>query len=312
MRKICLISLVSIMMLSWMQSCAPMVAYIEMEKKISPERELDFSNKKIALLENIDASGSDSLFISSLSNGISKAIEEHYSYPEKSLPVFAVENNGIDIESNSGLLAYAALTSSDILIMVEDYLPGNFSVKSVDEKIYRNGVFYMQKDVTLPYTVKYTVFDADKMQVLYKDTYSDTLSWKIASNNEITDLNAVSKVGDNLYPALEKSSYTWISSMLPTWVSDARIVYVYDSEQWINAYENARVFKWKEAIDIWIGLADSKNDMKAAAAAFNVAVALEVTGEYELADKWLQYSLQRYDLGTQDTLAAVIAKDRKS
>jgi hypothetical protein len=56
------------------------------------------------------------------------------------------------------------------------------------------------------------------------------------------------------------------------------------------AYNHALAFAWDEAMKIWMELVKGDNAKEVACAAFNMSVACEMQGNFELAQKWLDLS----------------------
>jgi hypothetical protein len=73
----------------------------------------------------------------------------------------------------------------------------------------------------------------------------------------------------------------------PQWKQEQYSLYYFDSEAWYDAIYKAEAFDWKGAIDIWIGLLQTNNTLKRACASYNIATASYMSGDYELAVKWL-------------------------
>ena len=73
----------------------------------------------------------------------------------------------------------------------------------------------------------------------------------------------------------------------PQWKQEQYSLYYFDSEAWYDAINKAEAFDWKGAIDIWIGLLQTNNTLKRACASYNIATASYMSGDYELAVKWL-------------------------
>ena len=69
-----------------------------------------------------------------------------------------------------------------------------------------------------------------------------------------------------------------------------------DAPEWEEAYELAADFRWTEAIDKWMEVVESRNPKKSAFAAYNIAIGCEMVERFDLALKWLDYSLEIYPI----------------
>lgn len=73
----------------------------------------------------------------------------------------------------------------------------------------------------------------------------------------------------------------------PQWKHEQYSLYYFDAAAWYDAIYKAEAFDWKGAIDIWMGLLQTNNVLKRACASYNIATACYMSGDYELATKWL-------------------------
>ena len=85
----------------------------------------------------------------------------------------------------------------------------------------------------------------------------------------------------------------------------------YDSQKWYDALVEAENFDWKEAMDIWITLLDSKDQMKRSCAEYNISVACYMLGDYPLAIEWLDLSDKTNKLPISDAMRKRILSRKK-
>ena len=76
----------------------------------------------------------------------------------------------------------------------------------------------------------------------------------------------------------------------------------FETEDWYRAMQYADALEWKEAIDIWLELLDTNDMMKRACAAYNMALATYMLGDYDLAEQWLDRSDADNKLPMSDAL----------
>ena len=74
------------------------------------------------------------------------------------------------------------------------------------------------------------------------------------------------------------------------WKHEQYSVAYFDSERWYKALEYADAYYWKQAMDIWLELLDTGDLLKRSCAAYNLAVASYMMGDYDLASEWLDRS----------------------
>ena len=62
----------------------------------------------------------------------------------------------------------------------------------------------------------------------------------------------------------------------------------------LSKVNKAMDFNWCEAIKLWMPLTKSESPKKAAFAAYNIAVACEMSGNLALAKEWINFSLNKH------------------
>ena len=82
----------------------------------------------------------------------------------------------------------------------------------------------------------------------------------------------------------------------PQWKLEQYSLYYFESPDWYTALEKAEAFDWKAAMDIWMKYLKAKDPLKSACAAYNIATASYMMGDYELATRWLDYADENADL----------------
>jgi len=65
---------------------------------------------------------------------------------------------------------------------------------------------------------------------------------------------------------------------------------------WNKAAEEAYNFQWQKAINDWMTLLDAKDPERRSCAEYNIAGALYLLGDYDLAKKWIDLSLRESDV----------------
>ena len=86
------------------------------------------------------------------------------------------------------------------------------------------------------------------------------------------------------------------------WKREQYSLYYFESDEWYTALEKAEAFDWKAAMNIWMEQMSSTNVLKRGAAAYNLATACYLLGEYQLASDWLNQAEKEADLITSEGL----------
>jgi hypothetical protein len=122
--------------------------------------------------------------------------------------------------------------------------------------------------------------------------YRDTLLW------DQSDFNKVS-VGEQLPGFFSASKYCgyvtgieFANRIAPTWMDERRLLYSTGSKDMRSATEFAQNSQWLDAAVIWQRIIQNpkSNPQLAAKAAFNMALANEMNGKFDVALEWLNKS----------------------
>ena len=117
----------------------------------------------------------------------------------------------------------------------------------------------------------------------------------------------ISYAGTTVIPTLNQDDITLSAienaktisvSFISQWKTEQYSIAYYDNQKWYDALIKAENFDWKGAIDIWLGLLDTNDLLKRAAAEYNLSVACFLLGDLELAHEWLEKSKADNDMPT--------------
>ena len=128
------------------------------------------------------------------------------------------------------------------------------------------------------------IMDTDKDVIFLLDGSAPSKAARLCVYDSMAKTDTVKVFNAN--PTLDFNSF------LSTWSPETVLLYYYefDSSKWDEAAKAAYNFKWHEAIKLWMDLAKEKSGNRRACAAYNVAVAFYVMGDYDLSAEWLTVS----------------------
>lgn len=86
----------------------------------------------------------------------------------------------------------------------------------------------------------------------------------------------------------QKASVRFLSN----WRPESFYFYYYDYKDWCSAADDAYEFKWYSALEKWLSIATKVQGKKLACAAYNLASASYILGDYSLCDRWLSVAEQ--------------------
>ncbi len=283
-------------------SCGPSSRYIALERRADDSPKIEFNSQSIALTMEQQDVFADSIVLASISMGLAEGLEQDLGIETETLPVYTYSKDNFSFASKTSMLGYSALVGTDMLVVLSELNTGDFAVEVSSKRVYTQGDNYFQNIVRLPFKFALRLYDADKNEVVYDELIKDTLYWNILLQEEVSSLKLISKATESIGDAFQQVGQQLTEDITPKWQRESRLILIYDSELWNEAYSYAKNFQWEEAIRIWTELFKTSSTTKSAHAAFNIAQACEIIGNYELAEQWLDYSCEFIDLRSQDYL----------
>jgi len=148
--------------------------------------------------------------------------------------------------------------------------------------VFFDGTF--RSRATLSWTV---IFNNETRPTVFN--YVDTLFFNKSLYNDIQHNNTHSQqIYQDASKFLGKSFGTKI---LPSWTPVDRMYYQSKNSEMIKAEKFAKNQDWLKAAEIWNRQTKNKNEEIAAKACFNLALACEMEGKYDLAIDWLNHKI---------------------
>lgn len=267
------------------QGCGPVPHYLTIESKQGAKYELPLQGREVAVLMIQEESmEKDSAVIAELGTGVAEKIEQECGYVWGDVPVFVMSDKEINISEPGAFDIFALQSGSEIIVCIDSVSLGSYGVEYGDEMRY-------VANVTLPVSADLCVYDSKGLKMLAKHHLEDVVVWSIVGEREIARSKAVAKANSVLKTSIKEVGSNFASVFFPQWREEQRMIITYENNQkWMAAYYNAVDFKWDEAIEKWLELVKSPNLEKSASAAYNLAVACEIQGKYDVALKWLDYA----------------------
>ena len=84
----------------------------------------------------------------------------------------------------------------------------------------------------------------------------------------------------------------------------------FDNEKWYKALDRAEAYDWKGAMDMWMTLVSTNDMLRRSCAAYNIATACYMLGDYDLALEWIDQSDKDNKLPYSDALRKRITERR--
>jgi|GEM_PF-894090 len=282
-------------------SCGPILETISIDIKTPAKYDVKLTDKNISVFTTIDHNVkrfqidgfvlNDSSLMVEFSKGFARQIETSLQYPVSTIPVYNHFLPESFMPDSAYIVDLARQTSSDVLIIVDGV---TIQMPSFKPQKINPLIEYPSKIMVMPASYKLNVYDAVNVKKIASITRVDTMYVEVLNNETVRLLankEGVVTAAQEFIPALGK---TVAADFVPTWREERRFIYVYPGGRWINALVLAREFEWERAMEVWMVELDNKSAEKRAAAAYNIAVACEITEKFDLVEKWLDYAYKQY------------------
>lgn len=257
-------------------SCAPSRHAIHLEMRYPSKSGLDLAGKVVSVvyLENDDETANQ--FNEGIADAFASALEKDYGTGEGSIGIYRMRNSdGAKYATRDSLLNLLVDTDADAVFLFDTLKLGP-----------------VLNDGSTQFTMSLYCFDGmDKEEKVH--TYKGTSTAVLA--------NGAGRAGAQI-----------ASSFKSQWKSEQYSLMYYDNENWYSALDRAEVYDWKGAMDIWMTFLSSSDPLRRSSAAYNIATACYMLGDYGLAAEWLDYSDKESKLTHSDNLRKRINERKKS
>lgn len=240
-------------------SCAPARYILDAEMRYTSRAGVDLTDKNVTIVYGQAGVYPNDPFLKSMADGFAWNLRDRYQSSIGQVKVCELKSAS-QYTSRDSLINLLVKTGADVVFLLDkvDLQSSSFS-------------FVMR------------CYDAmnqkDKVQLFTGSSVAESMS----SNEEVAAQGW--EAGKEVASAFE-----------PQWKHEQYSLYYFESEGWYAALEKAQAFDWKAAMDIWIKYLKVKDQLKSACAAYNIATASYMMGDYELATRWLDYADENADL----------------
>ena len=257
-------------------SCGPSRHAIHVEMRYPSKSGIDLAGKNLSVvyLENNDESAN--MFNEGIADAFAYALETDYGTGEGSVGIYRMRcEGGVEYASRDSLLSLLIDTDADVVFLLDTLKLG---------PVYNDG--------STQFTMALHCFDAmDKSEKVH--TFNGTSSAVLNEGGARTGSQVA-------------------ASFKSQWRNEQYSLMYFGNEQWYKSLDRAEAYDWKGAIDIWMTFLSSSDPLRRSCAAYNIATACYMLGDYELAVEWLDMSEKESTLVHSETLRKRINERRKS
>ena len=294
-------------------ACGPSRHAIHVEMRHPSKSGIEFSGKTISVVHLENDNTLNNHLSEGIADGLAYALEQDYDTGEGSVGIYRMRVvPGADYSSRDTLVNLLVDTGSDVIFLLDTLSVGLMTMggassvaapSSPDSSYISTG--------NLPFKMKLFCFDAMNMDEKVYDFSGSSVAVPFAySDGRQTEETIRERAVASLSELGFEVGTTISASFKSQWKYEQYSVVYFDSPTWITAMEYADKYYWKDAMNIWLELLDTNDMLKRSCAAYNLALASYMLGDYELASLWLDRSDIDNKLPMSDTLRKRI-DDRK-
>lgn len=283
-------------------SCAPQAKYFYVDVQSNRESYLPINAPEYGIFPVTKDRDADSLCIVNAALGMADKIEKDHQLKNGTIEIFEVPNSeftGFTNNNESQQQQYNKSYATDLMLKTGQHnqiFLSDIRFSNVKDATVAYGYNSSElKNLIVPYSVKMSVYNALTDTLICNRVVNDSIILQAVCTK--TDLNNLNSIAYRYLPDISrKLGEILASSLTPQWETQEKLLISYSgNKEWEKAYQLAYKFKWKEAIDIWMKLASVDSPKKSSCAAYNIAVACQITEDYKLAKKWAEFGLKKYN-----------------
>ncbi len=138
------------------------------------------------------------------------------------------------------------------------------------------------------------VYDPSHRSIIDVSTYTDRKSWRSRGKTKSEARRELPTKRQAINEAGYFAGLQYGARVSPTWIQVNRFYYVKGSPEIEEAQRYVKIGDWKQAQQIWKKILESDDKKMAGRAAYNLAFAAEIRGDFEPAYQWAKMSYSRY------------------
>jgi len=159
-----------------------------------------------------------------------------------------------------------------------------YHTKTKVENMY-DGYLYGYMDANG--AILWRAYDNLDQELIYKEVQVDTISWDAVGGRMGQIASDIPGVKEGLVSLADFMGTKAADHMAPRWESQKRGYYHAGNYQFMQAQEFVRKDQWGDAIKLWKYVYDHSKKKTKMKAAYNLALASEIYGDYESAQYWI-------------------------
>lgn len=303
----------SALALSIFVSCAPSKYTMHLETRHPSKSGLDLAGKNVSVIYLENGTEFKDGFSASMAESLAYNLEKDYGTGEGSIGVFRMtKSSGGNYASKDTLINLLMDTGSDLVFLIDTVRFGEMTVGGPSKVAYTAVPDSSTVNVgSIPFNIKLYSYDAMNKSEEVKNFGGTAIAQPEVYSNGSLSPEQLKAAAYKALPAEGWAAGEILSqSFASQWKVEGYSIIYFDSPKWLAAAEKADQLDWKGAMDVWFELLDSKDVLKRASAAYNIALSCYMLGDYKLAEEWLDLSDKDSELPLSSALRTRI-QERK-
>lgn len=285
-------------------SCGPSRHSVHVEMRHPSKSGVDLGGKVVSIVYLENDNPLSTSFAEGMADGFAYALEQDYSTGEGSIGIYRMRKSEGNYASRDSMINLLVDTGADVVFLLDTLAAGKLTLggissvaspPSVDSSYITLGNF--------PFKMNLYCFDGmDETEKVYNFAGSSVAAPHAYSDGKQSKEVLMERTVASLPEVGFEAGVMVAGSFKSQWKHEQYSVVYFDSSQWYKAVDYAEQYYWKEAMDIWIGLLDTNDLLRRSCAAYNIALATYMLGDYDLASEWLDRSDADNKLPVSDSL----------
>lgn len=264
-------------------ACSPQIYPLYLDVRQPSASGLELNRKSFAIAYS---EGPDTLYDRAVASSLARALEADYFGGEEVVDIYRVPDaDSVSLQTMHELVMD---TNSDVIFLLSSRLgaPVLSANQPVSGAVSADSAFVCP--VNIPVNTSLQVYDSmgeDKVlrfkgkAVLRPNVYNNG-----TPSTEALGTLARHSLDDKADEMGDRISRRFLSE----WRTESFSVYYYDTDSWYKPLAHLAEGKFSAAIDGWADLARRGSNLSRACASYDIAMALYLMEDYEMAAKWLE------------------------
>jgi hypothetical protein len=248
-----------------------------------------------------------------MADGFAYALEQDYGTGEGSIGVYRMRaQKASKYSSRDSLLNLLVDTGSDVVFLFDTLKLGTMTIggaSKVASAASPDSSYLNVGDVS--FSMAMYAFDAmDDTEQVHTFTGTSNANPHAYSDGSLSSTELFRRAQAGMLEEGWQAGRQVAASFKSEWKHEQYSIVYFDNEKWYKALDRAEAYDWKGAMDMWMTLLSTNDMLRRSCAAYNIATACYMLGEYDLAVEWLDQSDKDNKLPYSDALRKRITERR--